>query len=166
MARAPHIPRPTRPTAAVAAALVLVLVLAVAALAPAALAGGNEGWGRYPTFMGRYHVRVISGGKLHVVGGELTMFPQEEFPGSIQPAGILKLKTKAGNNDLVYLTELSHAGRKGRLAVVTGGAFVGPKIGGFAARLLAPGRLKGRVTTRGLGTVKALFVRYSTKPTP
>jgi hypothetical protein len=144
----------------------LVLLLAALSLAPAAIASGNEGWGRFPSFMGRYHVRVISGGKMDVVGGELSMFPQEEFPGSIQPAGILKLKTKRGNNDLVYLTELTHRGARGRYATIKGGAFVGPKIGTFHGKLLAPGRIKATFSTGGLGTIKALFVRYSKSPTP
>jgi hypothetical protein len=150
---------------AMASAAALVLVLAASALAPLALASGKEGWGRYPTFVGRYHARIVSGGKLHVVGGELTMFPQEEFPGSVQPAGILKLRTKRGNNDLVYLTELSHRG-KGRFATIKGGAFVGPKIGGFRARMPAPGRLRATFSTAGLGTIEAVFVRYSKSPTP
>jgi hypothetical protein len=149
----------------VASAAALVFVLAAMSPAPTALAAGKEGWGRFPSFIGRYHVRVISGGKLDVVGGELSMFPQEEFPGSIQPAGILKLKTKKGNNDLVYLTELSHRGR-GRFATIKGGAFVGPKIGVFHGRLLAPGRLRATFSTHGLGTIEARFVRFSRSPTP
>jgi hypothetical protein len=144
----------------------LVLLLAALFLAPTAIAGGNGGWGRFPSFMGRYHVRVISGGKMDVVSGELTMFPQEEFPGSIQPAGILKLKTKTGRNDLVYLTELNHRGATGRYGTIKGGAFVGPKIGTFHGKLLAPGRIKATFSTAGLGTIKALFVRYSKSPTP
>ena len=143
----------------------LGLILVALALAPSALAAGKEGWGRFPSFIGRYHVHVTSGGRLGVVGGELAMFPQEEFPGSIQPAGILKLKTEQGRNDLVYLTELTHRGR-GRFATIKGGAFVGPKIGGFRARFLAPGRLRATFTTGGLGTIKANFVRFSRKPAP
>jgi hypothetical protein len=155
--------RPRRAAIPIAA---LALLLAALALAPGALASGKEGWGRFPSFIGRYHVHILAGGKMDVVGGELSMFPQEEFPGSIQPAGILKLKTKKGNNDLVYLTELTHRGAKGRFATIRGGAFVGPKIGSFRGRLLAPGRIKATLSTRGLGTVKALFVRYSKSPTP
>ncbi|MBS1878638.1 MAG: hypothetical protein JST31_03920 [Actinobacteria bacterium] len=156
---------PCRQRLALAAATALVLALVTSVLAPVALAVGKEGWGRFPTFIGRYHARILSGGKLHVVGGELTMFPQEEFPGSVQPAGILKLKTKRGNNDLVYLTELAHRAR-GRFATINGGAFVGPKIGSFGARMPAPGRLRATFSTGGLGTVRAVFVRYSTSPTP
>jgi hypothetical protein len=144
----------------------LALLVAALTLVSTASARGGEGWGRYPSFIGRYQVRVISGGKLHVVGGELTMFPQEEFPGSIQPAGILKLKTSKGNNDLVYLTELTHRGAEGRFATIKGGAFVGPKIGTFRGRLLAPGKLEATFSTGGLGTIKALFVRFSRSPTP
>ena len=166
MSRCPRRPRRRliRPTAVGAAAL--VVVLAALTVAPAASARAGEGWGRYPSFVGRYHLRVISGGKMHVVGGELSMFPQEEFPGSVQPAGILKLKTKTGRNDLVYLTELTHRGAKGRFATIKGGAFVGPKIGGFRGRLLAPGRLRATLSTGGLGTIEALFVRFSKSPTP
>ncbi len=152
-----------RVTAAIAVALALLLALT---LAPAASARGGEGWGRYPSFIGRYHLHVNAGGDMHVVGGQLTVFPQEEFPGSVQPAGILNLKTRNGRNDLVYLTDLTHRGAKGRFATVKGGSFLGPRIGSFAGRLLAPGRIRSTVTTRSLGTVKGLFVRFSRSPTP
>jgi hypothetical protein len=148
-----------------AVATMLAILLSALTVPPSALAHGGEGWGRFPSFIGRYHVRVIAGGKLHVSGGELSMFPQEEFPGSIQPAGILKLRTKQGRNDLVYLTELTHRGM-GRFATIKGGAFVGPKIGSFRARMPAPGRLRATFSTGGLGTVKAVFVRFSRKPAP
>lgn len=156
-------PRQRRRSALTAAAL--ALALATLALAPLAHAAGSEGWGRFPSFVGRYHVEVLSGGGLHVTGGELSMFAQEEFPGSIQPAGILELKTGRGRNDLVYLTELTHRG-KGRFATIRGGAFVGPEIGSFRARMPAAGRLRATFSTGGLGTIEAVFVRFSTKPAP
>lgn len=154
----------SRITAAVAVAL--ALLLAALTLAPAAVARGGEGWGRYPSFIGRYHLRAAAGGDLHVVGGQLTMFPQEEFPGSVQPAGILNLKLLGGRNDLVYLTDLTHRGARGRDATIKGGGFLGPEIGAFRGRLLAPGRIRAKITTRSLGTVEALFVRFSRSPTP
>src|SRR5206468_35795 len=123
---------------------VLVLSLVVASLA---LAGGKakEGWGGDASFIGRYHVKVVDGGHSGVRGGELTMFIQEEFPGSEEPAGILKLRTKT-NNDVVYLKELKHRGRV-RTAIVKGGSFLGPTIGNLVVRMKRPGVLSGRVST-------------------
>jgi hypothetical protein len=136
-----------------------------AVLATGAFAAGKEGWGPQKNWVGRYHVQIKQGGKEGVKGGQLTLFIQEEFPGSEAPAGILKLVTKAGNNDLVYLTDLTMAGPK-RMAEVHGGLFIGPKIGSFAGRQGKPGRIAATFSTRGLGTVKAVFVRFSNKPTP
>ena len=147
-------------------AIVLPLLL-VAALATAslALAGGKaqKGWGAQSSFIGRYHVKVTQPGDAGVRGGELTMFIQEEFPGSEEPAGILKLQTKT-NNDVVYLKELKRQGTM-RTAIVKGGSFLGPTIGNFKATMRKPGVLAGRVATKGLGTVRAVFHRYSKQPT-
>jgi hypothetical protein len=143
--------------------LVLILSLVVASVAFAG-GKGKEGWGSNGSFIGRYQVKVVSGGSLGVRGGELTMFIQEEFPGSEEPAGILKLRTKT-NNDVVYLKELKRSGAT-RTALVKGGSFLGPTIGNFKATMTKPGVLSGRVATRGLGTVRARFVRFSQKPTP
>jgi hypothetical protein len=129
-----------------------------------ASAAGKEGWGAQKNYIGRYHVMVLQGGKEGVRGGQLNLFMQEEFPGSQQPAGILKLITGAGRNDLVYLTDL-HSKGAGRGAEIHGGAFIGPKIGGFAGVQRQPGRIRATFNTGGLGTVKAVFVRFSTKPT-
>jgi hypothetical protein len=133
-------------------------------LAADATAAGKEGWGPAKSFVGRYHVMIKQGGKESVRGGQLNLFMQEEFPGSLQPAGILKLVTKAGNTDLIYLTELTHLG-PARRADIHGGAFVGPTIGKFAGRQRRPGRIGATFSTGGLGTIKAVFVRFSTKPT-
>jgi hypothetical protein len=142
-----------------------VLVLLLSLTASLAFAGkGKEGWGSNGSFIGRYHVKVLSGGSGGVRGGELTMFIQEEFPGSEEPAGILKLRTKT-NNDVVYLKELKHRGST-RTAIVKGGSFLGPTIGNFKATMKKAGVLSGTVSTHGLGTVKAVFTRYSKKPTP
>ncbi|MBS1883961.1 MAG: hypothetical protein JSS97_13520 [Actinobacteria bacterium] len=143
----------------------LVVLLASPIGASIALAGGKgkEGWGSYGSFVGRYHVKVLAGGSSGVRGGELTMFIQEEFPGSEEPAGILKLTTRT-NNDVVYLKELKHRGGT-RTAIVKGGSFLGPTIGSFKAAMKKPGVLAGTVSTRGLGQVKALFTRFSKKPT-
>jgi hypothetical protein len=143
---------------------VLVFLLSMFA-ASLALAGGNkEGWGRNGSFIGRYHVKVLAGGGSGVRGGELTMFIQEEFPGSEEPAGILKLRTRT-NNDVVYLKELKRRGST-RTAIVKGGSFLGPTIGNFRGTMRKAGRIRATVTTRGLGKVKAVFIRYSKKPTP
>ncbi|HVX33302.1 MAG TPA: hypothetical protein VHA80_09200 [Solirubrobacterales bacterium] len=143
---------------------VLSSIFALAA-APTALAGGGkEGWGRNSSFIGRYHVKVLAAGKSGVRGGELTMFIQEEFPGSEEPAGILKLRTKR-NNDVVYLKELKRSGRA-RTAIIKGGSFLGPTIGRFVGKLRAPGKLVAGVSTRSLGSMKLAFTRYSRKPTP
>ena len=148
------------------ATLVALGLLASLATASPALAGGQatEGWGADSSFIGRYHVKVTQAGDEGVRGGELTMFIQEEFPGSEEPAGILKLQTKT-NNDVVYLKELKRQGST-RTAIVKGGSFLGPTIGNFKATMKKPGVLVGRVATKGLGTVRAVFHRYSTKPTP
>jgi hypothetical protein len=143
--------------------LVLLVSLAFSALALAG-GGGKEGWGPNGSFIGRYHVKVTSAGKSGVRGGELTMFIQEEFPGSEEPAGILKLRTKT-NNDVVYLKELKRRGAT-RTAIVKGGSFLGPTIGNFKVTMKKAGVLSGRVSTHGLGTIRAVFVRYSKKPTP
>ena len=142
--------------------LLLVTALATASLA---LAGGKpqEGWGADSSFIGRYHLNVTEPGDKGVRSGELTMFIQEEFPGSEEPAGILKLQTKT-NNDVVYLKELKRQGTL-RTAIVKGGSFLGPTIGNFKATMKSPGVLVGRVATKGLGTVRAVFHRYSKKPT-
>jgi hypothetical protein len=142
--------------------ILLVVALATASLA---LAGGKpqEGWGPDSSFIGRYHLKVTEPGDKGVRGGELTLFIQEEFPGSEEPAGILKLQTKT-NNDVVYLKELKRQGTT-RTAIVKGGSFLGPTIGNFKATMKSPGVLVGRVATKGLGTVRATFHRYSKKPT-
>ena len=142
-------------------ALVLLSLL-TASLAFAG--GGKEGWGPNASFIGRYHVKVLSGGTAGVRGGELTMFIQEEFPGAEEPAGILKLRTKK-NNDVVYLKELKRQGHA-RTALVKGGSFLGPTIGNFKGTMTGAGKIKATVSTRGLGKVKAIFIRYSKKPTP
>lgn len=144
----------------------LALLLALVTVTSPADAGGKakEGWGRNGSFIGRYHVKALKGGDGGVRGGELTMFIQEEFPGSEEPAGILKLRTKR-NNDVVYLKGLKHR-RRARTAIVEGGSFLGPTIGRFVGRMRRPGRIVANVSTRGLGAMKLFFVRYSRKPTP
>jgi hypothetical protein len=131
-----------------------------------ALAAGKpkEGWGPRGSYIGRYHVKILRGGGSGVLGGELTMFIQEEFPGSEAPAGILQLKTKT-NNDVVYLKEPTHRG-SALGATVTGGSFLGPTIGRFVGKMHAPGKIVAGVSTRSLGAMKLMFTRFSTKPTP
>jgi hypothetical protein len=143
---------------------VLVVLLSLFTASLAFAGGGKEGWGSNGSFIGRYHVKVLSGGSAGVRGGELTMFIQEEFPGSEEPAGILKFRTKT-NNDVVYLKELKRSG-SARTAIVKGGSFLGPTIGNFKGTMTAPGKIRATVSTHGLGTVKAVFTRYSKKPTP
>jgi hypothetical protein len=146
--------------------LALGVLIASLCLASLALAGGKakEGWGPTGSFLGRYHAKVLSGGSGGVRSAELTMFIQEEYPGSEEPAGILKFKTKT-NNDVVYLKELKWRG-KARTAVVKGGAFLGPTIGKFIGKMRAPGKLVANVSTHGLGTVELAFTRYSKKSAP
>jgi hypothetical protein len=146
--------------------LVLLALLISVSCASLALAGGTAktGWGPQRSYIGRYHVKILKGGESGVRGGELTMFIQEEFPGSEEPAGILKLRTKT-NNDVVYLKELKHRG-SARTAIVKGGSFLGPTIGRFVGNLRAPGKLVAGVSTRSLGSMKLAFTRYSRKPTP
>jgi hypothetical protein len=148
------------------ATLGAIVLLAALAMASLALAAGKpkEGWGSNSSFIGRYHIKVTQPGDAGVRGGELTMFIQEEFPGSEEPAGILKLRTKT-NNDVVYLKELKRRGAT-RTAIVKGGSFLGPTIGNFKVTMKKAGVLSGRVSTHGLGTIRAVFVRYSKKPTP
>jgi hypothetical protein len=143
--------------------LALLVSVSSASLAFAA-DKAKEGWGPQRSFIGRYHAQVLDGGQSGVRDGELTMFIQEEFPGSEEPAGILKLRTRT-NNDVVYLKELKHRG--GALtAIVKGGSFLGPTIGRFLGNLRAPGKLVAGVSTRSLGPMKLAFTRYSRKPTP
>lgn len=134
--------------------------------APQALAGGKakEGWGPTGSYLGRYHVKILSAGGSGVRGGELTLFIQEEYPGSEEPAGILKLQTKT-NNDVVYLKEMKHRGAA-RTALVKGGAFLGPTIGSFRGTMPKAGKIRATVSTRGLGKIQAVFTRFSRKPTP
>ena len=150
------------------ALVTLALTVLFASLFSASFAGAagkaKEGWGPTGSFLGRYHAKVISGGTRGVRSGELTMFIQEEYPGSEEPAGILKLRTKT-NNDVVYLKELKWRG-KARTAIVKGGAFLGPTIGRFIGKMRAPGKLVANVSTHGLGTVELAFSRYSKRPTP
>jgi hypothetical protein len=154
-----------KPRAIVLPALLVAVLVAALTTASLALAGGKpqEGWGADSSFVGRYHVKVTQPGDAGVRNGELTMFIQEEFPGSEEPAGILKLTTKT-NNDVVYLKELKQQGTV-RTAIVKGGTFLGPTIGNLKATMTKPGVLVGRVSTKGLGTVRATFHRFSTKPT-
>lgn len=151
-----------RPTAVL---LLLALLISVSC-ASLAFAGGKAktGWGPQRSYIGRYHVKVLKAGESDVRGGELTMFIQEEFPGSEEPAGILNLRTKT-NNDVVYLKELKHRG-SARTAIVKGGSFLGPTIGRFVGKLRAPGKLVAGVSTRSLGSMELTFIRYSRKPTP
>jgi hypothetical protein len=144
--------------------LLLALLVSMSCASLAFAGGAKEGWGRNGSFIGRYHVKVLSGGDSGVRGGELTMFIQEEFPGSEEPAGILKLRTKT-NNDVVYLKELKHQGLA-RTAIVKGGSFLGPTIGKFIGKMRKPGRIVANVSTRSLGTIELFFTRYSRKPTP
>ena len=144
--------------------LLFVLFSLILAAGAMGATKAKEGWGSDQSFIGRYKADVTAPGSAGVLGGELTMFIQEEFPGSEAPAGILKLRTKT-LNDVVYLTELKHRGAA-RTAVVKGGAFLGPAIGSFRGTMLKAGKIKATVTTRGLGTVKAVFSRFSTKPAP
>ena len=142
----------------------LAILASLLCAAPAFAGKPKEGWGATGSFIGRYHVKVLVAGGSGVRGGELSLLIQEELPGSEEPAGILKLRTKT-NNDVVYLKELTHKGRE-RGAVVKGGAFVGPTIGKFIGKLRKPGRLAANISTRGLGTFELVFSRYSKKPTP
>ena len=142
----------------------IVVFLSLAFASPALAGQGKEGWGSTGSFIGRYHVKVLSAGRSGVRGGELTMFIQEEFPGSEEPAGILNLRTKT-NNDVVYLKELKHRD-SARTAIVKGGSFLGPTIGRFVGKLRAPGKLVAGVSTRSLGSMELAFTRYSRKPTP
>ncbi len=145
--------------------LALLALSSAVFFAPVALAGkAKEGWGPTSTWLGRYHVKVVSGSGSGVRGGELTMFIQEEFPGSEVPAGILNLRTKH-NNDVVYLKELKWQGRA-RTALVKGGSFLGPTIGKFIGKYRAPGKLVANVSTKSLGTMELSFSRFSKKPTP
>lgn len=145
--------------------VLLALSIGVFCTSFASAAGkAGEGWGPQRSFIGRYHVKVLKGGGSGVRDGELTMFIQEEFPGSEEPAGILNLRTKA-HNDVVYLKELKHRGTA-RTAIVKGGSFLGPTIGRFVGKLRAPGQLIAGVSTRSLGSMKLSFIRYSRKPTP
>lgn len=141
---------------------VLIVLLFSASFAAAGKA--KEGWGPTGSFIGRYHAKILAGGSGGVRSGELTMFIQEEYPGSEEPAGILKLRTKT-NNDVVYLKELKWRGNA-RTAVVKGGAFLGPTIGSFSGTMLKAGKIKATVSTGGLGKVELAFSRYSKKPTP
>jgi len=146
-------------------ALVVLALSSVVFLAPGALAGkAKEGWGPTSSWIGRYHVKVLKSGGSGVRGGELTMFIQEEFPGSEVPAGILKLRTRH-NNDVVYLKELKWSGRA-RTALVKGGSFLGPTIGKFTGKYKGPGKIVAGVSTKSLGSMKLSFSRYSKKPTP
>jgi hypothetical protein len=151
-----------RPTVPI---VLLALLVSVSSVSLASAAGeAQEGWGPQRSFIGRYHVKVLNAGDSGVRGGELTMFIQEEFPGSEEPAGILNLRAK-GHNDVVYLKELKHRGAA-RTAIVRGGSFLGPTIGRFVGKLRAPGQLIAGVSTRSLGPMKLAFTRYSRKPTP
>jgi hypothetical protein len=148
-----------------AAVLGLLALSSALFFAPAALAGkAKEGWGPQSSWIGRYHVKVLSAGGSGVRGGELTMFIQEEFPGSEEPAGILNLRTRS-NNDVVYLKELKWQG-KARTSLVKGGSFLGPTIGKFTGKMRAPGKLVANVSTKSLGTMELSFSRFSKKPTP
>ena len=148
------------------ATLGAIVLLAALAMATLALAAGKpkEGWGADSSFIGRYHVKVTEAGDAGVRSGELTMFIQEEFPGSEEPAGILNLRTKH-NNDVVYLKELHWSGQA-RTAVVKGGSFLGPTIGKFVGKMRSPGKLVAGVSTKSLGSMKLSFSRFSKKPTP
>jgi hypothetical protein len=143
--------------------LVLLASLSSASFATAA-GKAKEGWGPTGSFIGRYHATILAAGTDGVRSAELTMFIQEEYPGSEEPAGILKFKTKT-NNDVVYLKELKWRG-KARSAVVKGGAFLGPTIGSFAGTMIKAGKIRATVTTHGLGQVKAVFTRFSKKSAP
>jgi hypothetical protein len=147
------------------AVLALLSLSSALFFAPSALAGkAKEGWGPQASWIGRYHVKVLKAGGSGVRGGELTMFIQEEFPGSEEPAGILNLRTRS-NNDVVYLKELKWQGRA-RTSVVKGGSFLGPTIGHFIGKLRAPGKLVANVSTKSLGTMELSFSRFSKKSTP
>lgn len=157
--------QPSGKLAKAVAVVVAVVAVILPAAAPAAPAHHRKaGWGPRSSFIGRYHLRVVAGGSHHVRGGELTMFIQEEFPGSEEPAGILKLRTRR-HNDVVYLTALRRRCAV-RTAVVKGGSFLGPTIGGVHGTMRRRGRLRLVISTRGLGKVRVVAVRYSRSPTP
>src|ERR1700761_6298870 len=128
--------------------LLFVLFSLILAAGAMGATKAKEGWGSDQSFIGRYKADVTAPGSAGVLGGELTMFIQEEFPGSEAPAGILKLRTKT-LNDVVYLKEPKHRG-SALSATVKGGSFLGPTIGRFVGKLHAPGRIVAGVSTRSL----------------
>ena len=157
--------RSARPAASLGMALVAGSVLATAGGAAGAT---SPGWGPTSNYVGRYHVTIESASGAsakRIEGGELTLFMRLMFKGKpLIPSGILDLRG-SGEAVVVYLTDLQSSG-DARRATLNGGAFVGPSIGSFAGRGGKPGVLSGTATVRGLGTVRARFVRFSSSAQP
>ena len=163
--------------AAVASGLIPVDAGSLGTLASTAAGSSTakpNGWGVEKTYLGRYRLlgaatqQVYKGRPATRLGsGELTMFMREEHKGApLLPSGILDLHGPAPiGAELLYLTSLSHSGNV-RHAVINGGSFAGPVVGAFTAVPGSGGKLTVTATVKGLGTLHASFIRFSSSPQP
>ena len=127
----------------------------------------HAGWGATAGFVGRYHLlpqrSATSVGR--VTGGELTLFLRQVKKGKpLVPSGILHLQSRTASI-VLYLTRLKEAGAQ-RMALVNGGAFVGPVIGTLRGIGTRPGLLGATVQAQGIPALTARFTRFSSSPQP
>ena len=127
----------------------------------------HAGWGAPAGFVGRYHLlpKRSPTGVGRVTGGELTLFLRQVKKGKpLVPSGILHLQSRTASI-VVYLTRLKEAGAQ-RMALVNGGAFVGPVIGTLRGTGTRPGLLGATVQAQGIPALTARFTRFSSSPQP
>jgi hypothetical protein len=97
--------------------------------------------------------------------GELTVFMRKVKTGEpYAGSGILSVHLPDANF-VLYLTELTSHGLA-RSAVVNQGAFVGDPIGRLTGHSTAPRHLTVTVKARGIPSLHARLVQFSSSPTP
>ena len=178
------------------ALVVLVAFPAAAAAAPAFGPSPTTptGWGSQPQAVGRYHVLVAqkapapapetpgvfayavdlmskltadvdSHATMTTTAGELTLFMRKVKTGEpYAGSGILSVHL-SNANFVLYLTELTSHGTA-RSAVVNQGAFVGDPVGRLTGHGTSPCHLAITVKAKGIPTLRARLVRFSSSPTP
>jgi len=111
---------------------------------------------------------IVAASEIKLHEGELTLLrrPVEPRGTPLIPSGLIQLRVQTARGTIpvnLYLSELKSFG-KTRHASIKGSSFAGPVLGSFAGLSPRPGRLTGVAMVKGLGTIRADFVRFSTKP--
>lgn len=144
-----------------------------ARLSPLPTSPPANGWGARSSYVGRYRMTqgsleggIAGASEIKLKEGELTLFPREVQRGApLVPSGLVQLRVPTRQGPVLvnlYVSELRSFGRT-RHAEIKGSAPTGPVLGSFAGVSPQPGRLSGVAMVKGLGTIRANFVRFSTR---